>query len=177
MTDNSIVPLESVVNKIYIFRNKNVMIDSDLAHLYGVATKRLNEQVKRNIERFPPDFMFQLNETELNSLRSQNATTKQRGGRRYLPYVFTEHGAVMLATVLNSEMAIKMSVFVVRAFVELREIISTNRRLSERIEQIENIAQQQGVNIESLIEAVNQLILQHQSNHTKFKEIKGFRNT
>jgi hypothetical protein len=96
------------------------MSDSDLAKIYGVPTKRLNEQIKRNPARFPEDFVFQLNEEEMNSLRSQFATSSLHGGRRYLPYVFTEHGSIMAAMVLNSPKAIEMSVFVVRAFIKMR---------------------------------------------------------
>ena len=107
-----------------LMRGQKVMLDSDLAELYGVPTKRLNEQVKRNIDRFPPDFMFRLSQEEAEILRSQNATLKGGRGqhRKYLPYAFTEHGAIMAATVLNSQRAVEMSVFVVRAFVQLREM-------------------------------------------------------
>ncbi len=102
------------------------MLDADLAELYGVTTKRLNEQVKRNRDRFPADFMFQLNPAEVNALRSHFATSKMdRGGRRYAPYAFTEHGAIMLASVLNTPRAVEVSVFVVRAFVRLREMLAT----------------------------------------------------
>ena len=121
------IPVES---RILVLRDHKVILDTDLAELYGVSVKRLNEQVKRNEERFPADFMFQLTPTEHEALRSQFATSKQgRGGRRYPPYAFTEHGAIMAATVLNSERAVEMSVFVVRAFVRLRESLS--RRVSE----------------------------------------------
>src|ERR1700736_328073 len=115
-------PVES---RILILRGHKVILDSDLAELYGVPVKRLNEQVKRNVERFPADFMFQLSAREHDHLRSQFATSKQaRGGRRYPPYAFTEHGAIMAATVLNSKRAVEMSVFVVRAFVRLRELLA-----------------------------------------------------
>ena len=111
---DSIVPLESVVSRIFLVRGQKVMLDADLAELYGVTTKRLNEQVKRNIDRFPLDFMFQLNAREHSSLRSQFATSKEksgRGGRRYMPYVFTEHGAIMAASVLDSERAVQVSIY------------------------------------------------------------------
>jgi hypothetical protein len=120
-----------VESRILILRRLRVILDIDIAQLYGVPVKRLNEQVKRNPERFPSDFMFQLTGKEHDALRSQIATSKKsRGGRRYTPYAFTEHGAVMAATVLNSERAVQMSVFVVRAFVRLREMLATNRRLA-----------------------------------------------
>jgi phage regulator Rha-like protein len=108
-------------------------MDSDLAEIYGIPTKRLNEQVKRNLKRFPADFMFQLTKEEaqpLNRLRSQFATSSLHGGRRYLPYAFTEHGAIMAANVLNSPKAIEMSVFVVRAFIKMRETLANNKALA-----------------------------------------------
>ncbi|HET6992393.1 MAG TPA: ORF6N domain-containing protein, partial [Bacteroidia bacterium] len=118
---------------IYLIRGHKVMIDEDLARIYGVTTKRLNEQVKRNLDRFPKDFMFQLTEKEIISLRSQFATSNEgKGGRRYAPYVFTEHGAVMLASVLNSPVAIKASIQVVKAFVRLREMLIANKELAEK---------------------------------------------
>ena len=114
------------------------MLDADLAVLYGVSTKRLNEQVKRNRSRFPDDFMFQLTAEEVRSLRSQFATSKQgRGGRRYAPLVFTEQGIAMLSTVLNSERAIQVNIEIMRAFVRLREMIATHRDLARKLEVLE----------------------------------------
>jgi hypothetical protein len=106
ITSIQMIPDETVINKIYLIRNEKVMLDSDLALLYGIETRRLNEQVKRNIERFPEDFMFQLTETEFENLKSQFATSSW-GGRRKLPYAFTEHGVLMLSSVLNSDLAIQ----------------------------------------------------------------------
>ena len=129
----------AVESRILFLRHQRVILDADLAELYGVPVKRLNEQVKRNQERFPSDFMFHLNDKEHDALRSQFATSnKSRGGRRYPPYAFTEHGAIMAATVLNSDRAVQMSVFVVRAFVRLREMLATNRRLAGKIDELEN---------------------------------------
>jgi hypothetical protein len=129
----------AVESRILLLRHQRVLLDAELAVLYDVPVKRLNEQVKRNRERFPSDFMFHLTEREHNSLRSQIATSKKtRGGRRYTPYAFTEHGAIMAATVLNSERAVQMSVFVVRAFVRLRGMLSTSRRLAGKIDELEN---------------------------------------
>jgi hypothetical protein len=134
--DTSALAVES---RILFLRHQRVILDVDLAGLYGVPVKRLNEQVKRNQKRFPSDFMFHLTEKEYDSLRSQFATSKKtRGGRRYTPYAFTEHGAIMAATVLNSERAVQMSVFVVRAFVRLREMLATNRRLAGKIDELED---------------------------------------
>ena len=123
---------------IHIVRGHRVMLDADLALLYGVTTKRLNEQVKRNRGRFPTDFRFRLTVRETAGLRSQIATTKSgRGGRRSPPAAFTEHGAVMLASVLNSPTAVEASIQVVRAFVRLREILATHRDLARKVEALE----------------------------------------
>jgi hypothetical protein len=114
------------------------MLDSDLANLYGVSTKRLNEQVRRNARRFPSDFLFQMSESEVENLRSQIATSSSsHGGRRSLPLVFTEHGAIMAATILNSSRAIEMSILVVRAFVALRHMLESNVLLSRRVAALE----------------------------------------
>src|SRR2546430_5754893 len=132
------IPLEVIERRIYFIRTHKVMLDSDLAELYGVTTKRLNEQVKRNIDRFPADFMFQLNQEESDRLRSQFATSKHgRGGRRYQPYVFTEHGALKLASVLNNEMAIQANIQIVRAFVRLREMLATHHEIARKIAEME----------------------------------------
>jgi hypothetical protein len=114
------------------------MLDSDLAAIYGVLPKRLNEQVRRNKARFPPDFLFRLTPDEVDALRSHSATSKPgRGGRRYQPYAFTEHGAVMLASVLNSPAAVAASIHVVRAFVRLREIVGIHKELAEKLDALE----------------------------------------
>jgi ORF6N domain len=150
----------SVDSRILVVRQQKVILDTDLAELYGVPVKRLNEQVKRNRERFPSDFMFQLTAEELESLRSQNATSKAgRGGRRYAPYAFTEHGAIMAATVLNSDQAVEMSVFVVRAFVRLREMLATNEKLAAKIDELEQRLDTHDASIQDLIEAIRQMML------------------
>ena len=133
-----IVSPERIVHAILLMRGQRVILDSDLAKLYGVTTKRLNQQVRRNNDRFPPDFMFQLTAEVTEVLRSQFATSNQgRGGRRYAPYVFTEHGAIMAASVLNSPRAIDVSVQVVRAFVKLREMLATHKDLARKLEELE----------------------------------------
>ncbi|MGB8977174.1 MAG: ORF6N domain-containing protein, partial [Terriglobales bacterium] len=131
-----------VESKILVMRGRKVILDSELAELYGVEVKRLNQQVKRNKERFPSDFVFRVNEKDL---RLQIATSKgasergakeenaTRGGRRYLPFAFTEHGAIMAATVLNSKKAVEMSIFVVRAFVRMREVLATNQKIFAKL--------------------------------------------
>jgi hypothetical protein len=137
-TDGQLMPVEIIERRIYVIRGQKVMLDSDLAQLYEVPTKRFNEAVKRNNDRFPADFMFQLTDEEAQSLRSQIATSNiGRGGRRYLPYVFTEHGVAMLSAVLRSTRAVHMSILIVRAFVRLRELLSTHKDLARKIEEIE----------------------------------------
>ena len=133
----NLIPLERIERAILLIRGEKVMLDSDLAELYGVDTKRLNEQVRRNLNRFPRDFMFRLTPAEYENLRSQIATSSSHGGRRYLPYAFTEHGALMLANVLNSERAAQTSVQVVRAFVRLRQMLASNAELSRKLEALE----------------------------------------
>lgn len=134
----SLVPVEKIERRIFLFRRHKVMLDSDLAEIFGTTTKRLNEQVRRNKERFPEDFMFQLTKEEAASLRSHSATSKQgRGGRRYAPYAFTEHGAVMLASVLNTPVAVQASIQVVRAFVRLRQMLGAHEELAKRLEEME----------------------------------------
>jgi len=135
---NTLAPVEDIATRIHTIRGQRVMLDSDLAALYGVTTRRLNEQVKRNQHRFPPDFMFQLSANEVTSLISQIATSKRgRGGRHKLPYAFTEHGAVMLASVLNSPIAVAASIQVVRAFVQLRGVLASHKELARRLDEME----------------------------------------
>lgn len=133
------VPVQDITRAILVLRGHKVLLDAELAALYGVTTKRLNEQVKRNADRFPEDFMFQLTPAEGAALRSQNATLKPGRGqhRKYAPYAFTEHGAIMAATVLNSSRAVEMSIYVVRAFVQLRELLGSSRELAQRFAQLE----------------------------------------
>jgi len=149
----------AVESRILLLRHQRVILDTDIADLYGVPVKVLNQQVKRNRERFPADFVFRLTSKEDEVLRSQSVTSKQgRGGRRYAPYAFTEHGAIMAATVLNSERAVQMSVFVVRAFVRLREMLATNRKLAGKIDELENRLDTHDSTIQDLIEAIKELM-------------------
>lgn len=132
------IPTERIEQVIFQIRGERVILDSDLAAIYGVTTKRLNEQVRRNKKRFPEDFTFQLTDEEAEALRSQFATSKAgRGGRRYKPYAFTEHGAIMAANVLNSDTAVEASVEVVRAFVNLRRMLASSAELSRKLEALE----------------------------------------
>ena len=149
----------AVESRILLLRHQRVILDTDIADLYGVPVKVLNQQVKRNRERFPADFVFRLTSKEDAVLRSQFVTSKQgRGGRRYAPYAFTEHGAIMAATVLNSERAVQMSVFVVRAFVRLREMLATNRKLAGKIDELENRLDTHDSTIQDLIDAIKELM-------------------
>jgi len=163
-----LVSPEAIATRILIVRGKRVMLDSDLAVLYGVKTKRLNEQMVRNRKRFPEDFMFQLIEKETDFLRSQNATSK-RGGRRYLPYVFTQEGVAMLSSVLNSERAIMVNIQIMRAFVQLRRMILSNRDLKRKIEEMERKYDKQFVVV---FRAIKQLL---EPPPVREKRIIGFR--
>jgi len=166
MTDSSMqlaVPIETIASSIVVIRGQKVILDSDLARLYGTSTKRLNEQVRRNIDRFPADFCFQLSSDEAESLRSQNATSKTgRGGRRYQPFVFTEHGAVMAASVLNTPRAVEVSVYVVRAFVRLRQVLATHADLAYRLDELEQRLEARldlhDEQIAALMDAIRQLM-------------------
>src|SRR6185295_13106868 len=150
----------SVESRILFLRKRRVILDSDLAALYAVTVKRLNEQVKRNRERFPADFMFRLGAKEQQILRSQIATSKSgSGGRRYAPYAFTEHGAIMAATVLNSERAVQMSLFVVRAFVKVREMLAANREIAAKIGELEERLDTHDASIQDLIDAIRELMI------------------
>ncbi|MFC1482808.1 ORF6N domain-containing protein [Candidatus Margulisiibacteriota bacterium] len=133
---NNIMPVEVIESKIYLIRGKKVMLDRDLAFLYGVSTTRLNEQVKRNIKRFPEDFMFQLNNDEFNNLISQIAISRW-GGTRKLPYAFTEHGIAMLSSVLHSDRAILVNIEIMRTFSRLRKMISENKELALQLKELE----------------------------------------
>jgi hypothetical protein len=148
-------PVDSL---IHVIRGQRVMFDSDLAALYEVSTKRLNEAVKRNPNRFPAHFMFQLTTEEAVSLRSQFATSnKGRGGRRYLPYAFTEHGVVMLSSVLNSDRAVEMSILVVNAFIRLRELLASNKDIAARVEKLERGHDRTASVIEVIVEDIDRL--------------------
>jgi hypothetical protein len=158
--------ISTVENTSHLVRGQRVMLDSDLAAIYGVTTKRLNQQVRRNTNRFPADFAFQLTAEEFTNLRSQIGTsslrsqfaTSNKGGRRYRPWAFTEHGAIMLASVLNSEIAVEGSIRVVRAFVRLREIISANAELGAKFAQLERRLDSHDEAIAQLFAAIRQLL-------------------
>lgn len=146
----------SIDRHIRVIRGKKFMVDSDLAELYGVETRRLNEAVKRNAERFPTTFMFRLTDAEAATMRSQIATSS-KGRNKYQPLVFTEHGVVMLSSVLNSPRAIQMSIMVVEAFVRLREMIAANKDVADRIEKLERSHERTASVIEVLVEEIDGL--------------------
>ena len=148
-----------ILSTIIVIRGEKAILDSDLATLYGVETRRLNEQVRRNIVRFPTDFMFQLTKEEFDDLKSQIAISSSGwGGRRKPPLVFTEHGALQAANVLNSEQANKMSIFIVRAFVRLREMVLTNEKLSRKIDQLERRVSDHDEILIQLVREIRKLI-------------------
>ncbi len=137
MNKTIIISAQKVIDKIFFVRSERVMLDSDLAELYQVGTKVLNQAVKRNIDRFPEDFMFQLNEKENESLRSQFVTSNDRGGRRTLPYAFTEQGVAMLSSVLNSDVAISVNIQIIRVFTQMRKVFLTHKDIIAKLEQLE----------------------------------------
>jgi len=157
--DVSIVPVGRIEQRIFLIRGQKVMLDADLAELYGVETRVLNQAVKRNPGRFPKDFLFQLTAAEAVVLRSQAVMSKPgRGGRRHRPYAFTEHGALMAASVLNSQRAVKASIYVVRAFVKLREMLATHRVLASRLAELERKLDTHDRQILTLIDAIRELM-------------------
>jgi len=153
----TIIPEEVIINKIYYFRGLKVMLDSDLAELYGIETKVLNQSVSRNLKRFPPDFMFQLNKDEWTSLRSQFVTASW-SHRRTEPYVFTEHGVLMLSSILNSARAIEVNIQVMRIFTRIRQALTDNIELRLEIEHIKKKVANHDKNIELVFHYLDQLL-------------------
>ncbi|MBP8033820.1 MAG: ORF6N domain-containing protein [Bacteroidia bacterium] len=151
------IPDELVMNKIYLIRNQKVMLDSDLAELYLVETKVLNQQVKRNLKRFPDDFMFQLTEQEFDHLKSQFVTSSW-GGKRKLPYVFTEQGVAMLSGILNSDRAIAVNIQIMRIFTRIRQMLADNIDLRLDIEKIKNKLNNQDKNMEIVFRYLDELL-------------------
>ena len=159
MEETLIIPDELVIRKIYLIRNQKVMLDSDLADLYGEETKRINEQVKRNLERFPEDFMFQLTDNEFINLKSHFATSSW-GGRRKLPYVFTEHGVLMLSSVLNSKKSIAVNIQIVRIFTAMRELILTNNQVLLELNKMKSMVEGQDDRIDMIYNYLQEFIKQ-----------------
>ncbi len=150
-----LVPIERIERAIFLVRGQKVILDEDLARLYEVKTRSLTQAVQRNLSRFPGDFMFQLTPTEWKNLRSQIVISSW-GGRRYLPYAFTEHGVVMLSSVLNSERAIQVNIAVVRAFVRLRQLLTSNAKLARKLAKLERKYDKQ---FQIVFEAIRQLMI------------------
>lgn len=153
-----IIPEEIVMNKIYVIRGQKVMLDSDLAELYQVETKQLKRQVKRNIERFPKDFMFELTKGEYDSLRSQIGTLKRGEHSKFLPYAFTEHGVLMLSSVLNSPKAIQVNIQIMRIFTRIRQMLTDNTELRLAIEKLEKKTENNTKNIEVVFQYIDELV-------------------
>ncbi|MBI4358474.1 MAG: ORF6N domain-containing protein [Candidatus Omnitrophica bacterium] len=158
---HQIISVETIERWIFLIRGHKVMLDNDLAELYGVTTKRLNEQVRRNIKRFPPDFMFQLTFVEAKSLRSQFATLEKSGRgrhRKYFPYAFTEQGIAMLSSVLNSERAIQVNITIMRAFVKLRQLASAHSELAKKLAELEKRTSKHDKEIQAIFEVIRRLM-------------------
>ena len=173
--DLRLIPVEIIENKIYLIRGVKVMLDKDLAKLYQVETRILNQAVKRNLDRFPSDFMFQLNNKEINAIlhsRSQFVTLKRGQNIKYLPYVFTEQGVAMLSAVLKSKRAVDMSIAIVRAFIRLREMLATHKKLLAEFEKFKKIQKSHGQHIINILNVISQLI---NPPVNKNKEPIGFR--
>ena len=168
MAKTAIVVARKVDSQILVLRGQRVILDTDLAELYGVRVRHLNQQAKRNAKRFPPAFRFQLSAQELRILRSQNVISSEgHGGARYRPYAFTEHGAIMAATVLNSERAIEMSVFVVLAFVRMRRAIAGNRNILTKLAELEHRLKSHDSDIQDLMEAIRELMRPEEPNRRR----------
>jgi hypothetical protein len=170
MKNTTLIPQEIIENKIYLIRGKKVMLDRDLAILYKIATGNFNKSVKRNKERFPEEFMFQLSKNEYNSLRFQIGILEKGQHSKYLPYVFTEYGVAMLSSILNSKHAIQVNIQIIKTFVQLREMIISNRRLRLKIEEMEKKYDKQ---LRVAFDAIRRLI---EKDEIEPARIIGFRN-
>lgn len=166
--NSSTIPDDLISNKIYFIRDYKVMIDSDLSDLYKVKTKRLNEQVKRNLNRFPEDFMFQLTIDEWKILKSQNATSSW-GGRRVPPYVFTEHGVLMLSSILNSERAIAVNIQIMRVFTKIRTLIKNYDELLKMLNELEKKGNERDQKISIIFQYINKLEQENKLKNEQFK--------
>ena len=171
MSESFIIPDETIISKIYHFRNEKVMIDTDLAELYGVETRVLNQAIKRNLKRFPEDFMFQLNEKEFENLKSQIESSSW-GGRRTLPFVFTEHGVLMLSSVLNSDKALDINIQIVRIFTKMREMLLTHKDILLQLEEMrKSIAGQ-----EDRVDLIYNYLVQFMEQNKKPRTEIGFKS-
>jgi len=155
---NEAIPIERIENKIYLIRGQKVMIDADLAGLYGLATRDLNKAVSRNLERFPVDFMFQLNKSEYENLKFQFGTSSW-GGRRKRPRAFTEQGIAMLSSVLNSQRAIQVNIIIIRTFVKIRRLISTHQELLAKLNELEGKTESNTADIQLIFETIRKMLV------------------
>ena len=163
-----IIPDEVVMSKIYFIRNQKVMLDFDLSALYGVETKVLKQAVRRNMKRFPKDFMFELTKEEFKNLRSQIVTSKS-GGTRYMPMAFTEHGVLMLSSILRSDRAIEMNIQIMRIFTKMKEVLLTHKDILLKMEQMEYLQERQGEDIEVIFKYLEKLLKKDKENETQEK--------
>jgi len=174
--DKSLLPTEKIANKIILLRDEKVMIDFHLAELYEIETKQLKRQVRRNIERFPEDFMFELNKEEFENLRSQLGTSSW-GGSRYMPIVFTEQGVAMLSSVLNSETAINVNIQIIRVFTKMRNLLSSHQEILKKIDELERKDIQQDDNIMLIFEYLKQFEeIKQQELEQKNRKTIGYKN-
>jgi hypothetical protein len=155
--NKDLIPQERIEDKIYLIRGEKVMLDKDLAKLYGVSVKRLKEQVNRNLNRFPADFMIRLNFKEFSNLRSQFATSSW-GGQRYLPYAFSENGVAMLSSVLNSERAILVNIQIIRTFTRIRKLLASHQEILRRLDQLETGQTNQGKQIVQIFQVIKNIL-------------------
>jgi len=170
----SLIPVERITGKIYLIRKEKVMLDSDLAELYNIETRVLKQAVRRNIDRFPDDFMFQVSREEYNSLRSQFVTLKRGGHSKYLPFVFTEQGVAMLSSVLNSKSAIQVNIAIMRAFVQLRRFLQSNEELSKKLKKLESETKNKFAEHEEQIQLIFEAIKELVNDKEKPKSEFGF---
>ena len=172
-TEQAIMPIENITQMILILQGQKIILDADLARLYGVTTKRLNEQVRRNIERFPKDFMFQLTPGEKDELVANCDRFNRLKHSTVNPLAFTEHGALMVASILNTDQAVRVSVWVVRAFVRLRELLSTHAELAQKVAELEARLDSHDDHIGALMDAIHQLLAPPETSQRRI----GFRTS
>jgi uncharacterized protein YjcR len=173
ISSNTLIPQERIESKILLLRGKKVMLDADLAELYGVETKQLKRAVRRNVSRFPPDFFFALTEKEYESLRCQFGTLKRGGHSKYLPYAFTEQGVAMLSSVLHSERAIQVNIAIMRAFTKLRELMISHKELAKKMEDLEHKFLEHDKNFVIVFKAIKELLKKPKEPEVKKRPI-GF---
>jgi hypothetical protein len=171
----TVLPIQAIERKIHLIREQKVILDADLAELYGVTTKAFNQAIKRNRDRFPEDFMFQLTDSDMETMRSQFVTASSKRNIRYLPFVFTEHGVIMAASILNSSRATEASVYVVRAFVKLRSLLAANKELAHKLAELERKVETHDGAIRTLVTAIRKLMAEPEPKDKRIGFIKESR--